>query len=382
MRSKISKIFRFIKREKGFAYTTLGNVSSTLLGALFWFILASILKVGDYGEINYFIALAVIPASIASLGLNTTVITYLAKGDEDIVREADSIILLSSLIVGFTLLPIHWSASLISVAFVFYGMTIAEILGRKLYSEYAFVTILERLLQIIFSIILYFKIGLIGILIGYFLGPILLSYRYINNLKNITFKINSLRHRISFTLHSYGLNIINSLSTYLDKIIIGSIFGFYALGLYQLGFQFLMLLAIIPGSLYTYLLPEESSGVNRIEIKILGIIFSIIIALLGFIFSPYIVKILFPNFVNAIQLVQIMCIAIIPLTITSLANARLFGEERSKYAFMGGLIYIISMIIGLAIFGMYIGIIGLAIAIIAAQSSRAVYLWSKSGLYR
>ena len=382
IQERIRTLLDFIKRERGFAYTTIGNLSSTILGALFWFILASILKVSEYGEVNYYIAFAVIPASIASLGLNTTVITYLAKGDEEVVREADSIILLSGLVVALALIPIQWTISIITVALVFYGMAIAEILGRKLYSEYAYTVILQRIIQIASSIILYFQIGIIGILIGYFLGPMLLSYRYLKNLRNITFNINSLRHKINFTLHSYGLNIIGSLSTYLDKIIIGSLFGFYALGLYQLGFQFLMLLAIIPGSLYTYLLPEESSGVNRVGIKMLGLISSVVLAILTLTLSPYIVQILFPNFTNAIELIQIMSIAIIPLTISSLANARLFGEERSKHAFIGGLIYIVTVIITLIIFGLYLKVIGLALAVVFAQSVRAIYLWSRAGITR
>jgi len=373
-------LLKLIKREKGFIYTTIGNISSTLLGALFWLILASILSVSEYGIVNYWIAIAVIPASIATLGLNTTVVTYLAKGDEEVVREADTIILISSLIVGLILLPIQWAISIVTIAFIFYGMTIAEILGRKLYSEYAIVTILSRAIQIITSIILYLKIGLIGVLIGYFLGQIMLSYRYLKNLRNPTLNINSLKEKVNFTLHSYGQNIIQSLSIYLDKIIIGGLFGFYALGLYQLAFQFLMLLAIIPASLYTYLLPEESSGTERTEIKIIGIMLSIAMAIATYILSPYIIKILFPNFIDAIEIIQVMCIAIIPLTITSLANAKLFGEEKSKYVFIGGIIYIITMIIFTVMLGVLMGIMGLAIAIIIAQTIRAAYLWSKKGI--
>ncbi len=378
IQERIRTLLDFIKREKGFAYTTIGNLSFTILGALFWFILASILKVSEYGEVNYYIAFAAIPASIASLGLNTTVTTYLAKGDEEIVKEADSIILLSSLIVASALIPIQWTASLITIALVFYGMAIAEILGRKLYSEYALVMILQRIIQITSSITLYFQIGIIGILIGYFLGPIISSYRYLRNLRNLTFNINSLRHKINFTLHSYGLNIINSLATYLDKIIIGSIFGFYALGLYQLGFQFLMLLAIIPGSLYTYLLPEESSGFNRVEVKIIGVLLSVLLAVITYVISPHIVKILFPNFMDAAEVVRIISIAIIPLTVTSIANAKLFGWGESRYVFVGGLAYIITMIITLVIFGFYLSTLGLALAIIFSQSVRAIYLWSRT----
>jgi len=42
---------------------------------------------------------------------------------------------------------------------------------------------------------------------------------------------------------------------YIDKVIKGTLFGYYALGLYQLGFQFFMFIRTLPVSLYQYLLP-------------------------------------------------------------------------------------------------------------------------------
>lgn len=374
----LEDLLEFIKREKGLAYTTIGNMSSALLGALFWFILASILAVSEYGEVNYYIALASIPAAIGILGLNTTVTTYLAKGEEEIVYEADSITLISSLILATIMVPFQWNLSLILIAMIFYGMAIAEILGRRLYSEYAFVSISSRLVQIALSIALYFKFGLTGILMGYFLGPLLLSYRYLGKLRKFTLKINSLKEKKNFTIHSYGLNLIGSFSVFLDKIIVGTLFGFYALGLYQLGYQFLMFLGLIPGSLYMYLLPEESSGEDRREVKLLGLAFSVIIAVLTFLFSPWIIKTFFPNFTEAIQVVQAMCLAVIPTTIVSLSNARLFGRERSKYTFLGGLIYLIFLITGLVLLGSVMNILGLAFSVILARTAQAIYLWRKS----
>ena len=213
---------------------------------------------------------------------------------------------------------------------------------------------------------------------GYFLGPLLLSYRYLKSLGKFTLKINNLKSKLNFTVHSYGLRLIGNFSGFLDKVIIGTLFGFYALGLYQLGFQFLMFLGIIPGSLYTYLLPEESSGENRREVKLIGLIFSIAIAIFTFLAAPWIVKTFFPNFMEAVQVVQVMSLAVIPATIISLSNARLFGKERSKYTFIGGIIYLISLTAGLILLGKAMSIMGLALSVILAQTIQATYLWSKS----
>jgi O-antigen/teichoic acid export membrane protein len=261
---------------------------------------------------------------------------------------------------------------------IFYGMALAEIIGKKLYDEYTFVSLTNKLIQIVLSILLYFKYGLIGILIGYFLGYFLLSYRYLKSLSKFTLKINNLRNKLKFILHSYGLNLIGNLSSFLDKIIIGTIFGFYVLGLYQLGYQFLVFLMTVSGSFYTYLLPEEASGENKKEVKLIGLILSIVIAIIIFLFSPLIIKIFFPNFINAIQIVQIMSLSVIPATITSISNARLFGKEKSKYTLIGGIIYLVSLIIGIVFFGKILGIIGLAFSIIFAQMFQAIYLWRKA----
>jgi O-antigen/teichoic acid export membrane protein len=378
MNLAIKEALDFIKKEKGLTYITIGNIGSALLGAFFWFILASILKVSEYGEVNYYLSLVSIPVAIGLAGLNTTVTTYLAKGEEEIIYEANSIILILSLILALFLISFQLILSLILISMIFYGMALAEIIGKKLYDEYTFVSLTNKLIQIVLSILLYFKYGLIGILIGYFLGYFLLSYRYLKSLSKFTLKINNLRNKLKFILHSYGLNLIGNLSSFLDKIIIGTIFGFYVLGLYQLGYQFLVFLMTVSGSFYTYLLPEEASGENKKEVKLIGLILSIVIATIIFLFSPLIIKIFFPNFISAIQIVQIMSLSVIPATITSISNARLFGKEKSKYTLIGGIIYLISLIIGIVFFGKILGIIGLAFSIIFAQMFQAIYLWRKA----
>jgi len=378
MNLAIKEALDFIKKEKGLTYITIGNIGSALLGAFFWFILASILKVSEYGEVNYYLSLVSIPVAIGLAGLNTTVTTYLAKGEKEIIYEANSIILILSLILALFLISFQLILSLILISMIFYGMALAEIIGKKLYDEYTFVSLTNKLIQIVLSILLYFKYGLIGILIGYFLGYFLLSYRYLKSLSKFTLKINNLRNKLKFILHSYGLNLIGNLSSFLDKIIIGTIFGFYVLGLYQLGYQFLVFLMTVSGSFYTYLLPEEASGENKKEVKLIGLILSIVIAIIIFLFSPLIIKIFFPNFINAIQIVQIMSLSVIPATITSISNARLFGKEKSKYTLIGGIIYLVSLIIGIVFFGKILGIIGLAFSIIFAQMFQAIYLWRKA----
>ncbi|MEM2703205.1 MAG: oligosaccharide flippase family protein, partial [Candidatus Bathyarchaeia archaeon] len=250
----------FLKENLGLVYTAIGGFGSSILGALFWLVLASILSVDDYGFVNFYIAVATVAAAFGILGLNTTITTYLAKGEENVLYEANSLTLVTGVLSAVVLSFFHWVSGILAVAFIFFNMTLAEVLGRKKYNEYAVLSIGQRIIQIALSLLLYLYVGILGIILGYFLGSILFSLRYLKSVRKFTSKINHLRGKQNFILHCYGFNLVGSLSAYLDKIVIGALFGYYALGLYQLGYQFFMFLNMIPTSLYQYLLPEESSG--------------------------------------------------------------------------------------------------------------------------
>ena len=376
-RELVDKVFGFLRRESGLIWTSAGNVVSSILGALIWFILASILKVAEYGEVNYFIALSFIIAAFGSLGMNITVTTYLAKGEERLVYEANSIVLLSSVVVAVATISTFrrmWFLAPTAMAIMFFWMSVAELLGAKKYREYAYVMAGYRVVQVALMIPLYLKFGLIGIIVGYLIGYLSLSYRFFKSLSRLTRNIRSLRGKLGFALHSYGLNVVTNLTTFLDKVVIGSVYGFYMLGLYQLGYQFLTFLSTIPVSLFSYLLPEESSGERRREAKIIGFNLALAAAVVTYVIAPWIIVNFFPNFVEAIGVVRIMCIAVIPAAVVNILNAMFFGRERSAVAFTGGIIYLASLITCLLLLGRMFGIVGLASSIIVSQTAQALYL--------
>jgi len=373
----ISDLRTFLSKERGFLYVTMGNITTTFLGASFWLILASLLNVSQYGEINYIIAISSILSTIASLGLNTTLTTYLAKGEQKLIHEATSIILVTSIAIATLTLTYSWIASLLTLALTFYGISLAIILGRKAYKEYAITSALARTLQILLSILLYLMLGLTGITLGYTIAFTVLSYRYYMSLPNFTLNFNHIKEKINFTLHSYGLNLINSLSTYLDKIIIGILYSYHELGLYHLAYQFLMFARIMPASLYSYLLPEEAYGQSKKQVKILGIAFSIALFVIIVILTPLIIKLTFPKYAQSTRIIQIMSLAIIPITIINISNATLYAKEKSKYTLIGGGLFITIQILLIPILYKMLGIIGLAITQVVARSIQATYTWSR-----
>ena len=374
----VNTLKKLIKEDIGLIYTTVGGLGASVLGALFWLILASILNVDSYGLVNFYIALAQILAGVGIIGLNMTVTTYLAKGENEILREANSLTLISGVIAALVLFAFHWAAGLLSATLIFFSMSQAEMLGKKTYRQYAFAIIGQRIAQITLSLLLYFQIGLIGIILGYFLGALIFSYKYLISLRKFTLKLNNLKEKRNFTLHSYGYNLIGqNLSNYLDKIIIGALFGYYSLGLYQLGFQFLMFLSIIPASLQHYLLPEESSGNHKSHIKIAALIFTTAASIALFTLSPYLVTTFFPTFIDAIPLVSLISLSVIPSTIVAMLTASLLGNEKSAVVFTAGLIYLMALIICLIVLGFIMGVLGLALAIIIAKTMQAAFLLTK-----
>lgn len=370
----LSQLRGMLSSEVGLVYTTLGTMGSSLLGGLFWLVLASLLDVESYGLTNYYIALASVFSAVALMGLDATIITFMAKGEKNILYEANSLILISGLILAAVLSAFQWNAGILSIAMVFFMMVLAEALGRRKYREYAFLSIGQRVVQILLSLALYFPFGLLGIIFGYFLGNLVFSYRYLKSISNFTLQVDSVKEKRNFALHSYGFNLIRNFTLQIDKVIIGPLFGYYLLGLYQLGFQFFLFLSIIPLSLYYYLLPEESSGKSKGKIKLLGIGLAVVAAVSVFFVSPYLIEKLFPSFVSAISIVQIMSLAVIPSTVVSVVNASLLGRGKSKTVLIAGLLYIVSLVIALVTLGQFMGAIGLAITLITAQSAQASYL--------
>lgn len=371
------KIIKLAKFESGLAYVAIGNTVSAIMGTAFWLIIVHILNAEGYGILNYYLATGAMLSAVSILGLNTTVTVYLAKGSENIRYQANMAILITNSIIAMLLMTFigYFYISLLLVGLSFFSMTIAELLGRRLYRRYSFIVMTERALQISLSLLLYFVMGLDGVIIGYAVSALIFSYRYFKSFSNFRFEIQILRPKLRFIMHSYCLGMSQTVTLYIDKILIAPLFGFTMLGLYQLGFQFLIFLAIIPVSLYQYLLPQESSGIQRRNIRLVGLAMSLLIAPIMFFVSPIIIKEFFPNFVESISATQIMSLGIIPITVTSLLNARLLGMQKSKPVFIGALIYVSSLSAMIFSLGSIMGILGLAFSVVFALTAQAATVW-------
>ncbi len=375
-------MFGFLRSQKGLIYITLGNLLGALLTGSFWLFLASVANVEDYGKINYKVAIASLAASAALLGMNTTVTTYLAKGHERINVQANQLVLISGAIAAVVVSVIDWFLSVFVIGMTFWMMSIYELLGKKSYKQYAFASIGARGSQFLLSILLYYLLGVPGIIIGFAVSFLLFSKQYLTSTRQFSLNFDEVKHMMKFASHAYSFNMSNAILLYFDKLIIAPLFGYLVLGYYQLAFQFFLFLGMIPVSFYQYLLPEESSGSKRQKVPLLGLLVSVALTLALYVSSPWILQTFFPHFKDSLAALQIISVGIIPMMIVWTLNSRFLSMERTRYVLIGSAVYValqISLIIEL---GGKMGVTGLALAVVLSLIAQAGFLYASKKYLR
>jgi O-antigen/teichoic acid export membrane protein len=366
---------RFLSSHKGLIYITLGNLLGAAATGAFWLLLALIQNADEYGKTNYEISIASLAASAALLGLNTTVTTYVAKGSSKINVQANQLILISSGIAAIIVAFFNWILGCFVIGMAFWMMSTYELLGRKMYKQYAFVNIGARASQLFVSILLYYFIGVTGIAIGFIISFLIFSQRYFISTKEFSRDFSEVKSKIKFSLNIYSFNMSNAFLLYFDKLIIAPLFGYTILGYYQLGFQFLLFLGMIPISFYQYLIPEESSGLKKTRVRFLGLLVSIGLTAILFLSSPWILQYLFPHYMASLNSMRIMSIGIIPMMIVWTLNSKFLNLGDTKYVLFGSAIYL-TLQIGLIFYlGSTMNVIGLALAVVLALIAQASFLF-------
>lgn len=361
-------------RISDLGFVSIANLFSAVFGGLFWIFLAPLLSVEVFGEISYDFSIPSMLGAIAIMGLTTTVTTYTAKGNENLKYQANFLVLIASIVVSIPLFFIDWILAFFLITNNFFHMTTAMILGTKSYKEYSIIMIGSRILQITLSLILYNLMGEIGILIGYVISFIIFSYRYLLSIKIQRPSISEIRPYWKFTLYNYAGHISSVIYAFADKILIGTMYGFEELGMYALAFYFISALSFLPSSLSGFLLPEEASGSKTNKIRNLGIIGSILITIGSYFGIPVFIEYFLPNYHQAIPLIQIMILSLLPATVSAIYNSKLLAIGNGKIVLIGMIIFISIHLTGITILGSIYGMEGLGISIILAHTIQAIFL--------
>jgi len=372
----LNKLLKLIGLDKGLVSVAGANAIASITGALFWLFIATLMTKEDYGQLNYLLSIAFLFSGLSVFGLGNTVTTFVSKGEEIVWRQANLLVLFSNGIV-FVLLLIfitNLPVVILLLGVSFFTMSLANYLGQRNYKKYSFVVIVQRLLNVPLSLGLYFVMGINGIILGYAISQLLLSYSFFSSLKGSKLQFGFLRSKLPFVLHSYYFDITGDIARNADKLLIAPVFGFGILGLYQIGFQFLTFLTIIPISLFQFLLPQEAAKVQQKQVVIKGVGVAIIVSLVFFVAIPIIIKTIFPHFIESIQVSQIMIFSIIPLTMSAIIYSRFFGREKSKVVLISSGVRVATLLVLLYFLGKNFGLVGLGFSSLASTTLELITL--------
>ena len=360
-------------KEKIFGHKDLVSIgSANLLGngisAIFWFSLASLINPEEYGQIHYFLAIAGMAQLLSLISTTNALQVYVAKN-----IKIHSTLFFISIIAGIVsslvvfLFFSRTDTSLLVLGYIIFELSNGFLLGKKLFSNYAKFFLTQKILTVIFGFGLYFTFGVDGIIFGLVLSYVPYIWILVNEFRNTRIDFSLLKPRKGFLINNYGINISGAVGGQMDKLIIAPILGLELLGNYSLAMQFLVILMLLPTTVFKYLLTQDSSGKNTKNLKKNTIFASIGLAVFGIVVLPMIIPILFPNYIDTVIAIQIISVAIIPSTIGIFYDSKLLSIEKSKFLVIGKGIGLFTMISGFVILGPIYGIIGLAVTLVVSS---------------
>jgi len=365
--------------QKNLASIGFANIIGTGISAIFWLYLASVIEPAEYGEIHYFIAIAGLGQIISLIGSSNVLTVYTAKKIK-IQATLFSISLLVAVVsaIVITVIFFRFDVGLLVLGYVIFELVNAVLLGRKAYTKYSKYFLTQKTLMVVLGIGFYYLIGFDGILYGFVLSFMPYTVLIYREFKETKIDFSLLKSRKGFITNNYAMSLSGRMGSTVDKLIVAPLLGFTLLGNYSLALQLFVVLYIIPVIIYKYLLPQDASGKSNKKLKQTAVLMSVGIALFGVVLFPHIIPNFFPKFIESVDAIQIMSIAIIPAMISLLYTSKFLGLEKSKFILISKIIATSSLIIGFIILGPIFGIIGLASVFLSVSVFEASFLFSIS----
>jgi O-antigen/teichoic acid export membrane protein len=351
------------------------KIIGTSLSAFFWLYLASLLGAKDYGEIQFYIAIAGTVYILSSLGTANTITVYAAKN-----IKIHSTLLLISIIGGLISLLVLFGIfgrldiGIIVLGFIVYDLSINFLLGKKEFSKYAIHFLIQKGLMLSLGIGFYYIFGFEGIIFGMALSYIhfvFLSFKISRDSK-INFSL--LKSKRGFITSNYLESSVGGIKGEIDKILIVPLLGFAILGNYALAMQFYAVLMVFSLIVFRYLVVQDSSGVSNPGLKKLTVLISILISGLSIILTPSIIPQIFPQYVDAIIAIQILSVSVPGATIGYLYISKFLGTEKGKFVLIGRIIALSSLVLGMLVLPGYFGIIGAAASFVISTYCQTGFL--------
>ena len=368
------KIKNIVKKAKDLQHLALANVIGKAIAGIFWFYAAALLGTEDYGQVSYFVAIGSMAAAFAMVGSSNTIIVYAAK-KIPIQPAIYFIVLILGAIASIVvvLLTNSIETGIFTIGFIIFNLAISDLLGKKHYKTYSKIFVIQKILFASLALGLYFIMGFSGIVLGYALSFLVFTFVIVKEFKNVPLDFSLIKKKFGFMINNYALSIERIFSGQIDKIIIAPMFGFAILGNFSLGIQVLAIMSLLPTIVYQYTVSQDATGNRSTIIKKLSIISSIILAICGVMLSPFIVPILFPEFTDAVGIIQIISFVVIPYSVNMTYISKFLGQERGKIILIGQAVSLGIYITGLLTLGSIIGINGVALSLLFSAIGQMIF---------
>jgi len=352
---------RFKDSIKSLSILGTSQILVLILNVVFYYAFAYILGPEKYGNLAYLISIATIVATFTMFGLSQTVITFVAKKERDLVKNANLITFASSIISSLLLIFVNPFVALLSFSFSSFMMQVGNYLGQRKYKVVSIIPVGRSTIWIVVGISLYFLIGIPGILIGMAIGNVVFSFNYLKSIKFRDSNINKLRTKLKTIFHNFGVDASQTLPNHIDKLVIVPLFGFQTTGIFHFVIQFLIAIELLTLVLHRFLLAEQSGEKISKRFIYLASLASSIIILAGIFLSPMIIENIFLEYLESIAAVQLIVFGTIPLLVVAILNAKLQVLESHLVGY--GVIVRIGVNLALIpVLGGFMGVIGLVLA--------------------
>ncbi len=364
----------FPKKLKDFVKLGSSNLIASIILGLFWLSLASLLTKTDYGQLGYFMAIVNIAATISLVGLRQTIMVYEPK-NENVIPASMALVLITSIISAIVVFVFtqNFFVSLVVVSMSFFNLFAATLLSKEKYGTFSKYRLLQAVVAVIASLVFYQILGINGIFLGYFVSFFIMLKDLVPLVKNKKIEFSKLKSKIRFIIYAYSSRLSQVFFLWGDKLVIGTIFGLTMLASYHFAAQYLLLIETIPRSMNQYLIPQEAGGEQNKKAKQFFIGLSCIIAIISIIAIPYGVNTFLPNYEESIQPMQIMSLAIIPLSVIAIQRAQFLGKENSRIVLIGSVIQTGFYLVLVIILGQVFGLVGIAYGFLSAAIFLSVF---------
>jgi len=369
------KIRDILNTQKGGATLGLTTFLGTSITGVFTIFVAPLLGAEDYGIVSYFISISTIAFAISSFGASGILLVYLSKGIK-IFSTVSLLALVSSLIVATIAIVLFKEISIgvLIIGLVIFELAINELLAKQLYSKHMKYFLTQRLSLVALSIPLYFILGPTGFVLGHAISAFPSFVRVYRGFKESKIDLNLIKNRFNFISQNYPLTLSRVAYANVDRLLVVPLFGFITLGNYELAMQIIILANVFSVFLANYLIPKDARNESTRRFKFFAITISVIISLLVIFLAPIILPLVFPQFQEAVDLIPIMGLSIVPHVLIMLHMSKFLGSEKTRPILIGALLHLGILISAILVLANIYSTIGLVVAFLLAEVVEAVFL--------